>query len=124
MAFFDDALSKTKDFFNVAYKKTGEVVNIEKQKFDVASLKSKREKDFAALGEIYYNIAKEHEEVSDEVRALLDAIGEKNDEIARLNKEIQAAKNKRICPNCSTNIDSDSTFCNACGMKLDESEEG
>lgn len=123
MAFFDDALSKTKDFFNVAYKKTGEVVNIEKQKFDVASLKSKREKDFAALGEIYYNIAKEQEEVSEDIKLLLDAISEKNEEIDRLNKEIQAAKNKRVCPNCNANIDADSAFCNTCGVKLNEGEE-
>ena len=36
----DQAMNKAKDVFDVACKKTGEVVNTQKQKFDVSTLKT------------------------------------------------------------------------------------
>lgn len=119
MGFFEDAISKTKEVFNVACQKTGEIVTTEKQKFSVTSLKSKREKDFADLGRIYFDMVKDADDIDDETRNLVDAIIEKNEEIARLNDDIQNTKNKLICPYCGANIDMKSSFCNICGKKLD-----
>lgn len=119
MGFLDDAISKTKEVFDIACKKTDEVVTIEKEKFNIASLKSKREKDYADLGRIYFDLVKDSDDLSDETRNLVDAIIEKNEEIIRLNEDIQNIKNKRVCPNCNANIDINSSFCNSCGAKLD-----
>lgn len=94
MGFLDDAIIKTKEVLDVACKKTDEIVTVEKQKFNIASLKSKREKDFAKLGKIYFEIIKENpEDQSEEVCSLVDDICNKNDEIARLNDEIDKIKN-------------------------------
>lgn len=124
MSFLDDAINKTKEVFDVACKKTDEVVTTQKQKFSVASLESKREKDFADLGRIYFELVKDSTDLTDEARNLVDAISEKNEEIARLNKDIQNTKNKRICPNCNANIDANSVYCNNCGTKVTiESEQ-
>lgn len=124
MSFIDDAINKTKEVFDVACKKTDEVVTTQKQKFSIASLESKREKDFADLGRIYFELAKNNTDLTDEARNLVDAISEKNEEIARLNQDIQNTKNKRICPNCNANIDVNSVYCNNCGAKLNiESEQ-
>lgn len=124
MSFIDDAINKTKEVFDVACKKTDEVVTTQKQKFSIASLESKREKDFADLGRIYFELAKNSTDLTDEARNLVDAISEKNEEIARLNQDIQNTKNKRICPNCNANIDVNSVYCNNCGAKLTiESEQ-
>lgn len=124
MSFLDDAINKTKEVFDVACKKTDEVVTTQKQKFSVASLESKREKDFADLGRVYFELVKDSTDLTDEVRNLVDAISEKNEEIARLNKDIQNTKNKRICPNCNANIDANSVYCNNCGTKVTiESEQ-
>ncbi|MBQ8267590.1 MAG: hypothetical protein IJZ21_04315, partial [Clostridia bacterium] len=119
MGFLDDAINKTKEVFDVACKKTDEVVTIEKQKFNIASLKSKREKDYADLGKIYYELVKDSTDLNDEIRNLVDAIREKDEEIARLNEDIQSIKNKRVCPECNANIDVNSSYCNSCGTKLD-----
>lgn len=124
MSFIDDAINKTKEVFDVACKKTDEVVTTQKQKFSIASLESKREKDFADLGRIYFELVKNSTDLTDEARNLVDAISEKNAEIARLNQDIQNTKNKRICPNCNANIDMNSVYCNNCGAKLNiESEQ-
>lgn len=119
MGFFDNAINKTKEVFDVAAKKTDEVVTVEKQKFNMSSLKSKREKDYAELGKIYFDLVKDSTDLTDEVRNLVDAISEKTDEINRLNEDIQSIKNKRVCPECNANVDANSTFCNNCGKKLD-----
>ena len=119
MGFLDDAINKTKEVLDVAYKKTDEVVTVEKQKFNIASLKSKREKDYADLGRVYFELVKDNTDLDDNTRNLVDAIREKSEEIARLNEDIQSIKNKRICPYCNANIDANSAFCNSCGKKLD-----
>ena len=94
MGFLDDAIIKTKEVLDVACKKTDEIVTVEKQKFNIASLKSKREKYYAKLGKIYFEIIKENpEDQSEEVCSLVDDICNKNDEIARLNDEIDKIKN-------------------------------
>ena len=94
MGFLDDAIIKTKEVLDVACKKTDEIVTVEKQKFNIASLKSKREKDFAKLGKMYFEMIKENpKDQSEEVCSLVDDICNKNDEIARLNDEIEKIKN-------------------------------
>ena len=70
MSFIDDAINKTKEVFDVACKKTDEVVTTQKQKFSIASLESKREKDFADLGRIYFELAKNSTDLTDEQEIL------------------------------------------------------
>ncbi len=97
MGFLDNAIIKTKEVFDVACKKTDEIVTIEKQKFNIASLKTKREKDYAQLGRIYFNMIKDdYNDADEEVSGLVDEIIKKSEEIARLNEEIQNIKNQSI----------------------------
>ena len=44
MDFLDNAVNTAREAFDIAYKKTGELVNSQKQKFDIASLENKRKK--------------------------------------------------------------------------------
>ncbi len=118
MDFFDDMVNKAKEAIDVASKKTGEVVNTQKQKFDIASLESKRAKDYAVLGEIYYNKIKDGAVEDENVSELVLAIKEKSEKIEKLKAEVNSAKNKRICPKCGAAIEQTSNYCNACGAKL------
>ena len=118
MDFIDDAVTKAKEAFDVAYKKTNEVVTTQKQKFDIASLEAKRTKDFEALGRFYYSELKGTEIENEEAARLVAAIDEKNAKIDELRKEINNIKNKRVCPKCGASIDKCSVYCNFCGEKL------
>ena len=118
MDFFDGMVNKAKEAIDVASKKTGEVVNTQKQKFDIASLESKRAKDYAVLGEIYYNKIKDGAVEDENVSELVLAIKEKSEKIEKLKAEVNSAKNKRICPKCGAAIEQTSNYCNACGAKL------
>ncbi|MBQ7726167.1 MAG: hypothetical protein IJT66_03390 [Clostridia bacterium] len=125
MDFFDDAVSKAKEVFDVACQKTGEVVNNQKQKFDIATLENKRKKDFEQLGMLCFEQMKEEEAPDAAIADLITAIRLKNEKIALLRAELNAAKNKCNCPKCGALIDADSIYCNLCGAKLvfDSEEE-
>ena len=118
MDFLDNAVSKAKEAFDIACKKTGEVVTTQKQKLDVVGIENKRAKDFIALGEIYFKMIKDTEIDNIQIKDLVEAIKDKNEKIAELKSEINAAKNKRICPQCGANIDDTSIYCSVCGAKL------
>lgn len=124
MDFLDTAIIKAKETIDVVSKKTGEIVTTEKQKFDVATLKSKLQKDYAKLGVYYYGNIKEDTELTEEAKAIVEEISSKIAAIEALNAEIANAKNKRVCPSCKSTIPENSKFCNVCGEKLVfESEE-
>lgn len=119
MDFFDNAIDKAKEAIDIVSKKTNEVVNVGKQKFDIASLESKRSKDFEVLGEIYYNLIKDTEIEDVDTKNLVDAITDKNLKIAKAKQDINNTKNKRVCPECSAIIDDTAVYCPVCGVKLD-----
>ncbi|MBR4762254.1 MAG: zinc-ribbon domain-containing protein [Clostridia bacterium] len=123
MDFFEDAFSKTREVIETVSQKTGEVITVEKQKFEVASLRAKRNKDYRALGRIYFEAIKDDENLTGSAKTLVERIKQKDAEIERLNAEIQNARNKRVCEKCGANIDKNSVFCNICGARVDESDE-
>ena len=118
MEFFDNAVSKAKEAFDIACKKTNEVVSTQKQKFDIASIENKRSKDYEQLGKLYFEAVKNTEIENKEVLDLVNAIKEKNEKINELNNEINSTKNKRVCPACQAYIDDNAVFCSVCGAKL------
>ena len=119
----DQAMNKAKEVFDVACKKTGEVVNTQKQKFDVSSLENKRAKDFEKLGSLYFDLIKIEKIENESIAELVAAIKEKNEKIEELQNEILNAKNKRICANCGAYIEESSIYCNSCGAKVTIEDE-
>ena len=118
MDFLDDAVSKAKEVFGVAKRKTEEVVTTQKQKFDIASIENKLEKDYAQLGKVYF-VSLVNKEIEDaKVKEIVDAIKEKNQKIAELKEELGAVKSKIVCPKCMAEIDVDAVFCSACGERV------
>ena len=87
MDFFENVVSKAKDVFDVAYKKTEEVVNTGKVKLEIATLENKLAKDFERLGRIYFEQIKEAD-CDIEVHSLKSAIYEKQEKIANLKEEL------------------------------------
>ena len=119
MEFFDNAVNKAKEAIDIACKKTNEVVSTQKQKFDVASIENKRDKDFEALGKIYYEMVKDTEIEDGAIKDLVVEIKDKTEKIKSLKEEINSVKNKRICPQCGAAVDKLSVYCNICGAKLE-----
>lgn len=118
MDFIDDAVTKAKEAIDIACKKTNEVVNTQKQKFDIAALENKRAKDFEMLGMLYYESLKTGSMNDKKINAVVNEITAKNKKIKQLNEEMNSIKNKRICPKCGSAVDNLSNYCGVCGEKL------
>lgn len=118
MGFLDDALNKTKEVIDVACKKTDEIVTEEKLKINILSLKNKCEKDYIKLGEIYYKILNEKEEISDKEKKIIANIAANKKEIEKLQAELDGMHYDLICPKCQKKIPTNSTFCTYCGAKI------
>ena len=118
MEIIDQAVSKAREAWDVVSKKTGEVVTAGKRKYDISALQVKLSKDFERLGKLYYDLIKEEGSDDEEVSAILEDIREKTEKIKELKAKLNAAKNKRICPNCGAAIEENSIYCNFCGAEL------
>lgn len=118
MEFFDEAVNKAKEVFDVACKKTGEVVTVQKQRYELSVLEAKKSDDFRALGELYYNKLKEGLAEDGDSAELVAAIDDKNSKITKLKDEINNIKNKRICPKCGGAVEKSANYCNICGARL------
>lgn len=120
MEFFENAFSKAKEVFDVACKKTGEVVTVQKQKIDIATIENKRNKDYLALGKLYFDKIKDTGIDDNEVAELVSAIKEKSEQIKQINEEIKETKNMKTCPNCESFVKDEDLFCSVCGEKIEK----
>jgi len=120
MDFLDDAVVKVKDFFDVACKKTDEMVTTSKQKFDIASIEGKRAKLYQILGKKYYNELKNTEIEDVKIKSLVDEIKSMTQKIDALRESVNSTKNKRSCPSCGAAVDKLSVYCNICGERLEK----
>lgn len=118
MEFFDDAVNKTKEVFDVVSKKTGDAINIGKLKYEIASLESKKEKDYALLGRMYYELIRNGTEPHQDMASVIKSIKEKDEKIEELNGFLSDKKSVMICSKCGAQVDADSIYCNICGEKL------
>ena len=122
MDFLENAVNKARDVFDAACKKTGEVVSVQKQKYDIASLKSKLNKDFEAFGRACLSFVVNGEEVSSEARFLATEIVRKQEELEAAQQELERAQGKKLCPNCGYPNTTESHYCAACGNSFLESD--
>ena len=116
--FDNEIFDKAKEVLDVACKKTGEVVSAGKQRFDIATMESRLEKAYNALGKAAFKEINEKGTDNEELKAAVNDIAEKIAAIDAAKKELAEMRNKRICPKCSAAIEKTSVFCNYCGEKL------
>ena len=118
MGLFEDAVVKAKDVFDVAAKKTNEVVSVQKLKIKVSQVNSDMQKDFEALGRLYYEAVKQKDEEITEYKEIIKSIDDKISEVAELEKEIDEQKKSKTCSKCGTKNPDTSFYCSNCGEKL------
>ena len=88
---------------------------IAKIKIDIHNKEVFLEKQYALLGKAFYEAHKD-EEVEEQV--YFTSIREAQEEIAKLNADLLAAKGEVECPNCGSKQPQDKAFCSDCGEGL------
>ncbi len=123
MEFFEDAINKARDAFDTACKKTNDVVNLQKQKFDLASMESKLSKDFEKFGRVCYDFVATGGEVTAEAKALAEEITAKKAEIEAARNDILKAQGKKFCGKCGAANVSEAHFCYTCGESFIKNDD-
>ncbi len=118
MATFEDAVVKTKEYFDIACKKTGDFVDMQKLKIDAAKIRSEINKDFESIGRMYYDGHKNGKDNSDAIKAVIADVDGKYNELAEIEDKISEVKGGNCCADCGTQNADDSAYCRKCGKKL------
>ena len=116
MGLFEDAIVKAKDVFDIAAKKTGEVVSVQKLKIKKSQVNSLLNKDFETLGRVYFE--QNSHTKDDKYKLIIDSIKEKLDEISEIEQQIDEQNKIKVCDECGCKNPEDSVFCNKCGTQL------
>lgn len=115
----NNVLDKAKQAVDIACKKTGDFVGTEKKKFNIASLKNKRDKLYSELGKAYFEFLGKNEPFDEKAKDLVSAVKSKNAEIERLEEEMFSGKDKAVCKYCKKEILKGAAYCSHCGKSVD-----
>lgn len=117
--FVDEFVFMAKNAADIATKKTGEVVESSKIRYQMKQIEWEIEKAYAKLGAIVYE-SKKSSDGFDEVIAL--AISEVDDLKTRYEDcatKLRMYKNLTQCPNCARENEEGDAFCSRCGASLE-----
>lgn len=121
-----DFLNKLGDIANKTYKsasqKTGEIAKEAKIKMKMNENKGKINDLYEEIGKIVYqkHIHGEEVKIKEDLDSYCSQIDEISKEQEKLQEEVLALKNKRICENCYTEIELNVKYCPHCGFEQAE----
>lgn len=121
--FVDEFVFMAKNAADVAGKKTGEVVELGKLRYQVKQAEWDVERTYTKLGALVYESKRGGENLDDAIKLVLDEIDEIKLRIERLEESVRAYKKVKKCPKCEKENMLDALFCTRCGMALDENDE-
>ena len=131
MGLMEQTVIKAKEVIDIAGKKTGELIELQKLRVSAASIQAQLSKEYEALGRLAYDLGKQGVAANEAFETLVQGIDEKKEELQVLEGKIATAKGDRICPACSTVNGMEAVFCNKCGQRVtfdsataEESDEG
>jgi len=118
-----DFLNKLGDIANKTYKsasqKTGEIAKEAKIKMKMNENKAKIKDLYEEIGKVIYrkHINEEEVKIKEDLDTYCSQIDQLSKEVEKLQEELLAIKNKRICENCYTEIELNSKYCPHCGFE-------
>ena len=116
--FVDEFVFIAKSAAGVASKKTGEVVEISKLKYQIKQAEWDIEKAYAKLGAIVYESKRSDEDFSGAILLATGEIDDVNLRIDNLEEKLRAFKKVKKCAKCDKDNDIASAYCARCGSPL------
>lgn len=99
-------------------QKAKDVSEIAKLKLDIKSKEDYVQKQYAALGEAYYEKHKDEEGIEEAEQFFL--IKEAQESIEHMKAEVLRIQGSAECPKCGAKMPEGATFCSSCGAKLND----
>ncbi len=114
----DDLITSAKNLVDIAGKKTDNVVEVSKLKYQCVQMTAELKALYEKLGNAVYTMVKSdfnNKELMDSLIEEIDSLKAKIDEV---NLQIAERKNIRICPACGSRNEKDASYCSKCGNKF------
>ncbi|WMJ22393.1 zinc-ribbon domain-containing protein [Paludicola sp. MB14-C6] len=118
MSAFDTFMDKAKDVYDVASKKTGELVEVSKLKMECVKVNNEIKKLYEKLGSCVYSMMKANYDNKDVVDGLVEEIDENLAKLSVLNQKLSDIKNVVICKACGAKNPEANYFCSKCGSRI------
>ncbi len=122
MDFFQKVGEKAKELGGLAReatRKSGELLEVTRLKFDLSKLEKEMENNLAGLGALVYQKYKGAGEVDDEIDRLCQSTARLEEEIKAVNQQIEKLQPKSLtCPECKVDLPPGGKFCSYCGTKV------
>lgn len=99
-------------------QKAKDVSEIAKLKLDIKSKEDYVQKQYAVLGQAYYEKHKDEEGIEEAEQFFL--IREAQESIERMKAEVLRIQGSAECPKCGAKMPEGATFCSSCGAKLND----
>jgi uncharacterized protein with PIN domain len=116
---FEEIMSRAKTVADTAGKKTGEVVDMGKLRYQIKQTEWDIEKTYAKLGAIVYESRQSHENFDEVIDLAISEIDALNERQAELEERLRTYKKVSRCPGCGKENDLNSTYCSRCGTSID-----
>lgn len=122
MDFFQKVGEKAKELGGMAKeatRKSGEILEVTKLKFELSKLEKEVENNLAGLGALVYQKFKGIGDVDDEIDRLCQSTARVEDEMKAVNQQIDRLQPKSLtCPECKVELPAGGKFCSYCGTNV------
>ncbi len=122
MDFFQKVSEKAKELGGIAKetaRRSGELVEVTKLKFDLSKLEKEMEHNLSGLGALVYQKYSGAGDVDDEIDRLLRSTARLEEEIKAVNRQIEKMQPKGLtCPECKVDLPAGGKYCSYCGRKV------
>lgn len=116
----DDILYRAKNVADVAGKKTDEVINLSKLKYQVKQTQWDMEKAYAKLGAFVYESKKSDEDFTELISLAVSEIDLLCEKLDGLEQQILETKRVVKCSSCGKENELVNAYCSRCGTSLAE----
>lgn len=116
--FIDEFVFMAKNAADVASKKTGEVVEVGKIKYQIKQAEWDLEKAYTKLGAIYYESKHSNEDFSEAVSLAINEIDDFKLKITHFEETLRTYRKVKKCAKCGQDSDVSAAFCVHCGAPL------
>lgn len=118
MSIVDETISKAKAVADVTAKKATEIANVTKANVKLYETNNTLGEVYEELGKIVYSAVKNETEYGEDVEEKIRVLDELIQKKSALIKEIADLKGKKICGQCQSVNDGESSFCSKCGNQF------
>ena len=118
MTTMEEVLCKARDLADAAGKKTGDLVNLTKLKFEAAEVSRTISMKMEKIGRVMYESHTTGEECGETLETLFAEIAELEGKADALADKMDDLRRTKTCLSCGKNNRSDAAFCQNCGEKL------